>query len=1350
MPVRKILPQFCSLAVALWLCFTVHSNAQTLPDLVWERTASLENLTENIFSIAAIGNTIFTVSGGSLYSSTNNGNMWNKVVSSNLPQNVFIDRVFSSGNALLIRANISGSMSKGVLLRSVDMGTTWTEVLQLLEGNFSSSISRSGNSIFFPYNRNIYFSRDNGNRWALLPVPSSTSSLSFLSGVEIGNALFTGWISTNGSQISTVMRSTDNGNTWTICNTINEPIDALGVKGSELLVGMRNKILRSSDNGTTWSETIIDLPVSFRFENSTIPIFGNTILGFTRFSTFDIVRSTDNGVTWRASEESPLVVYSITGAGTTIFAGTSGGVFRSTDSGATWVQVNRGLEHFTGSIGGLGVHFSKLFAITNCGMYSSANKGASWHQVNTIASNHLGGVMVESNDTLVSIPFKVYRSSDSGVTWLKTPQDYLNLEDWVGARDITADKSNIFAGRRSLYRSTDGGRSWRIARKDIFPFSLALKDGVLFVGTAQGLFRSADNGNSWMESNPILPVSSGVVNKILVKDNMVFALTDRFLFSSANNGASWTRLGSSIPADATTFLFYKDIIFVNTNRGIYSSTDNGRTWKEMNRGIEGILVNSLTIQDSTLFVASGSSVFRAAIPSLIPAPLLVAAPQTFALGTALLNTPGATQSYTLTGQNLTTATVSVTAPQGVEIAISQGGPFSSALTIPVVRGGISQTVFARLRSGTPLSLNTTIQNISGTISASVAVQGMVIAPVIPTFRVNPQQLLFGNVFRNAITTGATFTVTGANLSVPVSITAPLGVLLFNPTTGTWGQTLTISTNSTDIVAQQVSVRLDSSRVGLRGRVGAFGQQAFISVSSGNLSANVEISGNVQEPPMLSVQPTALTFGTARVGNAEPFTLPLQRSYTVTGTNLSETLIITAPDGVLLFDTVSNSWQQTLRFPLSLTPFTANFHTTLQARMDSSQVRNIAATILHRSGTAQASTQASTQATLSVSGAVIPLPLVQVSPQSLTFADVVINTPVQQQQYTIAGTNLPAPVIVNAPEGVLLWNTATASWVQTLTITTNASGSVAQTIAVRLDSSRVRTFSAEAISHSCRHSPSMQIVAEAFVQVRGAVVPLFLPANTETHLEMRLLSPRQPMLIRDTARVQLWLKDIRLTSTPSLSPRIIGQFLRNLRATLRLDTNNMAILGVVSGTGTRARLETAPQVPRTSALTTILIERTDTTSTSNMLLAELLLQATVSATTTNTIRAAEPTAWLESRLNVAPAQVSWQPDFLNVSIRPLFAPRRTTTLAAVIAPNPSEGAIELRYKVEDSGLEKYVPLTLVVSDMAGRVVLSTELGLRKTGEMQQERINLHRLPVGVYQIWIHAPNETINGRVEIRK
>ncbi len=83
-------------------------------------------------------------------------------------------------------------------------------------------------------------------------------------------------------------------------------------------------------------------------------------------------------------------------SGTSIFAGTDGGVFRSTNNGASWTAVNTGLMNST-SVYSLAISGSTLFAGTNGGgVYRSSNNGALWTAVGIGLTNNAVSSLVVS------------------------------------------------------------------------------------------------------------------------------------------------------------------------------------------------------------------------------------------------------------------------------------------------------------------------------------------------------------------------------------------------------------------------------------------------------------------------------------------------------------------------------------------------------------------------------------------------------------------------------------------------------------------------------------------------------------------------------------------------------------------------------------------------------------------------------------------------------------------------------------------------------------------------------------------------------------------------------------------
>ncbi|MBX3475613.1 MAG: hypothetical protein KF754_14650 [Planctomycetes bacterium] len=105
---------------------------------------------------------------------------------------------------------------------------------------------------------------------------------------------------------------------------------------------------------------------------------------------------------------------------------------------------------------------------------------------------------------------------------------------------------------------------------------------------------------------------------------------------------------------------------------------------------------------------------------------LVANPTTLNLGTTVVGTPGTPQSYTLTGEGLTSATT-VTAPSGIELCLTVAGTYTPTLNINQTPS-LSATVFARLIGTTLGSYGGNITNVAGPASENVAVSGDVVTP----------------------------------------------------------------------------------------------------------------------------------------------------------------------------------------------------------------------------------------------------------------------------------------------------------------------------------------------------------------------------------------------------------------------------------------------------------------------------------------------------------------------------------------------------------------------------------------------------------------------------------------------
>jgi photosystem II stability/assembly factor-like uncharacterized protein len=200
---------------------------------------------------------------------------------------------------------------------------------------------------------------------------------------------------------------------------------------------------------------------------------------------------------------------------TTIYAGTWGGVFRSTDGGESWNAVNSGLTSLI--VPALSIRPdtpTTIYAGTyGGGVFRSTDGGESWTAVNSGLTNLDVNALSIRPDTPTTIYAGTYgggvfRSTDGGESWNAVNSGLTNLD--VLALAIRPDTpTTIYAGTYSgdVFRSTDGGDTWTAINNGLTSFyvnALSIRPDTpttIYAGTYGGVFRSTDGGNSWTAIN---------------------------------------------------------------------------------------------------------------------------------------------------------------------------------------------------------------------------------------------------------------------------------------------------------------------------------------------------------------------------------------------------------------------------------------------------------------------------------------------------------------------------------------------------------------------------------------------------------------------------------------------------------------------------------------------------------------------------------------------------------------------------------------------------------------------------------------------------------------------------------
>jgi photosystem II stability/assembly factor-like uncharacterized protein len=320
----------------------------------------------------------------------------------------------------------------------------------------------------------------------------------------------------------------------------------------------------------------------------------------------------------------------------------SGGLFRTTDAGATWVPITDGKVPLgsTGCVAvadsdpniiylGTGSDGVRSNVSTGRGMYKSTDGGQTWKFIGLYNAGQIGSVRIHPTNpdivwvSAVGDAFKtnpdrgVFKTTDGGQTWRKV----LFLSDGVGSMDVELQPGNpnvvyawmsrlerkpwtIISGSREggFYKSTDGGE--RFARMmDGLPTELIGKANLAVTAAnpnriyalieakpGGGLYRSDDAGQSWtlVNSQASLvqrPFYYATLGADPTNADVVYAGAEGF-FKSTDAGKTFTTFRVPHGDNHDIWINPKDgkTMIQSNDGGANVSTDGGQTWStQMNQ-----------------------------------------------------------------------------------------------------------------------------------------------------------------------------------------------------------------------------------------------------------------------------------------------------------------------------------------------------------------------------------------------------------------------------------------------------------------------------------------------------------------------------------------------------------------------------------------------------------------------------------------------------------------------------------------------------------------------------------------------------------------------------------------------
>jgi ligand-binding sensor domain-containing protein len=268
-----------------------------------------------------------------------------------------------------------------------------------------------------------------------------------------------------------------------------------------------------------------------------------------------------------------------------VWAGSlNGGLFVSIDSGRSW--VNKGLRNEY--INAVFIKDNQMFVGSFNGLFKSMDGGNTYTNVSTgLPSKTVRALHYRGNQLFVATDEGLMLSIDNGATWKEVNPNWVSAAGLPakGVFTLIEKDSFIFAGRITggLMRSTDGVNWTLISQSNGLTngrvWSLAAKDGKLFVGTNNGLFLSSDNGNTLTLCNT--GINTFTYALAVTPSRITAATNGQGIYTSFDNGATWTSTNNGLLINRilSAASIGNNVVVGTDGGGVYVSTDVNSPWK---------------------------------------------------------------------------------------------------------------------------------------------------------------------------------------------------------------------------------------------------------------------------------------------------------------------------------------------------------------------------------------------------------------------------------------------------------------------------------------------------------------------------------------------------------------------------------------------------------------------------------------------------------------------------------------------------------------------------------------------------------------------------------------------------
>ena len=304
-----------------------------------------------------------------------------------------------------------------------------------------------------------------------------------------------------------------------------------------------------------------------------------------------------------------------------IYAGVNGGgVFKTTDGGASWTAINTGITYaYVNSLAIDPANGRTVYAGTaGSGIFKTTDGGASWTAINTGLTNYsVNSIAIDpANSQTIYTGIGgsggagtgggVFKTTDGGVSWKAMNTGLTSTR----VTSLAIDPSNsqvVYAGAMDTVNVGTGG-------------------SVTSIGG--GIYKTFDGGASWVAA--FYTGTNGTVSSLAIapsNSRTVYAVASFAVIKTTDGGASWIAIHNSLMTTGISSLaidpLNSQIIYVGTTGAyggsgdlqdipgsIFKTTDGGASWTAVNTGLTNTSILSLAIDPAnSKVVYAGTSMW---------------------------------------------------------------------------------------------------------------------------------------------------------------------------------------------------------------------------------------------------------------------------------------------------------------------------------------------------------------------------------------------------------------------------------------------------------------------------------------------------------------------------------------------------------------------------------------------------------------------------------------------------------------------------------------------------------------------------------------------------------------------